>query len=162
MPKLGEQIILSLKLNDSDTNKYVRATVFDATGTDLAGSPIILGHVKRGVYQDISLTMPNKYFITCAYEVFDDVGLTIKSAIYQDSHEIYQLEQEISQIINMGSEDIRIEVDQDVEIIVQSVSDEETDVSVVVQPEIDVDVAADQDVDIEKIEDPEITVKEEC
>lgn len=77
--RVGATVPLTAKLNDGQTTKFVRATVFDHVGGAVPGSPFTLTHVGNGVYQNASLNMPEVPFITVCYEAFNDAGFTSRA-----------------------------------------------------------------------------------
>ena len=91
MPKLGDAIPLSYQLFDGATNKFVRAILRDASGTALPASPVTLSHVSDGIYEDISVLMPNTTYVSATFQVFDDAAFTIPSDIQSDGTELYEL-----------------------------------------------------------------------
>lgn len=92
MPQFGETIPLSLKLFDGASNKFVRATLRDATGMQIVGSPALLSHVGEGQYTNSSFAMPNTDYVNVSYQVFDDAGLTTLSTLYSDGQERFELD----------------------------------------------------------------------
>lgn len=73
---VGAVIPLTYQLGGRQTDKYVRATVKNAAGNQISGSPVSLSHDARGQYVDSSLTMPNTAYLRVQYEVFTDSGFT--------------------------------------------------------------------------------------
>lgn len=82
MPRVGEDIPLTLQLEDRNTGKYVRASVYNPSGAHIAGSPINLSHFGQGMYT-AELPMPFVEFVRVAYEVYDDSGYSTPSKAYE-------------------------------------------------------------------------------
>lgn len=88
MPNVGDALILSLQLFDGATNKYPRARVYDASGAEIAGSPVALSHVAGGLYRNGSLVMPDSAQVEAQYKVYDDAGFTTPSATHSDALDV--------------------------------------------------------------------------
>jgi len=92
MPKIGDTIPLVLKLSDGDENVFVRCILEDQDGNALAESPVTLAHVGEGRYEDNSVVMPQKVYVTATYQVFEDAGFTIPSETHADSLDVFPIE----------------------------------------------------------------------
>lgn len=88
MPNVGDSIVLSLQLFDGATNKYPRARVFDADGSEISGSPVALTHVAGGLYRNAALTMPDSAQVEAQYKVYDDAGFTTPSTTHSDALDV--------------------------------------------------------------------------
>lgn len=77
----GYPIYISHQLFNGATDKYVKAHVYDATGTEVSGSPVTLSHVARGLYVDNgTLSAPAALPIRVQCLVYSDSGyLTLDS-----------------------------------------------------------------------------------
>ena len=89
--KIGESIPLIYQLHDGDTTKFVRATVEDPDGNPIAGSPASMPHVSNGKYENNSLLMPDKRYVSVTYQVFDDAGFTTPSPDHYDGVDSFEL-----------------------------------------------------------------------
>lgn len=89
---IGQEVPLTLQLNDGATTKYPRAKVFDDAGTELTGSPVTLTHVASGLYKASSFVMPNKSFIIAQYLVYSDSGHTTLDTNYSLACDTFALE----------------------------------------------------------------------
>lgn len=93
MPQVGELIPLSLKLPEAATDKFVKATLRNDAGAQIAGSPGTLTHVGEGQYTNNTFLMPaGTDYVNVAYQVFDDAGFTQPSALYSDAQERFELD----------------------------------------------------------------------
>lgn len=92
MAKLGETIPLSVQLHDGAIDKYCRAIVRDSDGTALAGSPVTLTHISNGKYEDNTLVMPNKRYVSVTYEVYEDALFTTLSDEHTHAVDLFELE----------------------------------------------------------------------
>lgn len=92
MPFAGDLIPLVVQLYDGNESKYVKATLQDPDDNFLAGSPVTLTHKHDGLYEDKSITMPDKQWITVNYQVYDDAGLTIPSQFHSNAIERFDLQ----------------------------------------------------------------------
>lgn len=81
MPKNGEDIPLTVQLEDQETGKYVRAKVLNPSDLDISGSPVNMTHQSEGLYT-ATLTMPNVEYVRIQYQVFDDAGYSTPSDGY--------------------------------------------------------------------------------
>jgi hypothetical protein len=116
MPTVGAAIQLNLQLFDGATDKYVRAYLKDASGNNLAASPVNLAHVGNGLYSDDSVLMPDTAQVTATYRVFTDSGYSSASADHSDALDVFEktteatatatvnLDQELSGIIETDLE----------------------------------------------------------
>lgn len=80
--QVGDPIFLELGLSDKETNRYVRARLYDENNVEIVGSPFTLSHVNNGLYVNQTLTMPNTPILRAYYEVFTDPGMTIPDNLY--------------------------------------------------------------------------------
>jgi len=80
MLEVGDTVPLVYNHPRRATARYVKATVWNAAGTEVSGSPFTLTHVANGLYRNLSLTMPNTTFLTIQYESFTDSGFTTPDA----------------------------------------------------------------------------------
>ena len=78
MPTVGQKIPISAKLPDTVTDQVVRATVKNASDTEISGSPFTLPHIGLGKYKT-EILFPDTEYITIAYEVFKGPGFTNKN-----------------------------------------------------------------------------------
>lgn len=91
MPRFSEKIPLHIQLWDKAEGKYIKATVRKPDGSELSGSPVVLGHVVGGYYTDLSLPMPNSEFVTAFYEVFNDAEMADKSDDHGEAYDTFML-----------------------------------------------------------------------
>lgn len=103
MPIIGATLNLNLQLFDGATNKFVRATLRDASGASL-GSPVAMPHVGLGLYSDDSQVMPNTAEVTATYKVFDDAGFTTPSADHSDALDVFALTEATALVSNVDLE----------------------------------------------------------
>lgn len=87
---IGDTIHLNLQLSNGNTGKYVRATVRNASGVEISGSPVALTHIGGGLYSNDSLTMPNTDEVTAQYVVYDDAGFTTVNTNYSQVMDTFQ------------------------------------------------------------------------
>lgn len=80
MPAPGDTLDLRLQLSDGQTGKFPLAHVFDASGVEIAGSPVALTHVARGLYINGSLIMPSTDQVFVQYISYDDSLHIVQSA----------------------------------------------------------------------------------
>jgi hypothetical protein len=92
MPKVGESLQLNVQLFDGAENKYPRATLYDADGSELAASPVDLSHVGSGLYTDDSVGMPSTEAVRAVYVIYDDAGHTTESSLHARSMDVFALE----------------------------------------------------------------------
>lgn len=81
MPKTGEDIPLTLQLEDQATGKFVRASVFDPSGSHITSSPVNMTHASSGLYT-ATLSMPEEEYVRIRYEVYDDSGYSTPATEY--------------------------------------------------------------------------------
>lgn len=105
MPKPGDPLPLSMKLFDTNSLVYVKATVKDSFGNPLPGSPVVLGYVGQGKFENNSMTMPGGVdYVSATYEVFNDAGLTLHSNVYTDGTDVFPFEIPDSTILSLLNE----------------------------------------------------------
>jgi hypothetical protein len=92
MPKLGDPIRLNLELWDGATNYFIQAHLYDATDTELVGSPVHLTSIANGLYTNDQLMMPNTPEVKVVYQVFTDSGYSLISPVHSDAIDIFELE----------------------------------------------------------------------
>lgn len=93
MPNVGDTIALSNQLFDSDTTKFVRASLRDDAGVALGASPVSLTHDANGNYTNSTVVFPaGTDYISVTYEVFDDALFTISSPDHSSSIDTFDLE----------------------------------------------------------------------
>jgi len=80
---VGENIPLSFFAEDEKTGLFVRANVYDADGSEIAGSPVTLSEVAGGIYENDTLVMPDSPKVIAKFKAFNDVGL---SSVYMGLH----------------------------------------------------------------------------
>ena len=85
-----DKFIVSLTLPDGETNKGVKAFIFNESGNDITPAPIILTHISNGLYMnaDTTLTMPVGSYIVQAVVYSDDTYATLDDD-YGTAHEEY-------------------------------------------------------------------------
>lgn len=82
--------LLSLKLDDGDTSRYCRASVYNASGTEQAGSPFSLTHNANGTYISQAFNPTQVGFYRIDYEVFVDSSFLNADKSYSlESETIY-------------------------------------------------------------------------
>jgi len=81
MPAEGDKISLSAQLSDKETNKFIRVSVFNASGAAISGSPVTLTHRVTGFYTDFALDMPGSP-VHAISEVFEDALFATPSPKY--------------------------------------------------------------------------------
>jgi len=87
----GQNLYLKAQLINGETGKFVRAIVQDDSGAAIVGSPITLTEGGGGFYFDnTTLQMPGKPFVTAILEAFNDSGFT-QSAGFGIFEETYNL-----------------------------------------------------------------------
>lgn len=79
---LGSRVYLNLQLPDGRTDRFVRARVWDAGGTEHEDSPFALPHLANGLYRISALDMPATDELVIQYQVFEDSGFTTPDADY--------------------------------------------------------------------------------
>lgn len=115
MPRLGDDIPLSFQLGGEETNKYVRAEVWDQDGVAIGSSPFALTHLSGGLYQRADISMPNTKKVTVRYMVFDDVGYTTRTVGYEPVIEEWELIPEPSSaatVYSYSEFDVAIDADE--------------------------------------------------
>lgn len=157
----GDTIPLTLKLWDGDTGKYVKAVVVDSDGITLG--TITLTHITEGFYQDDSLTMPNKEFVTVYYIVYDDIGLTTRSVNHQDASEVFALTPLPLEIVKKV-DDIIVTVEPNdaaqIDVTVMEIPETVIDIEVPEEREVQTDTLSVNSIEVETPE--EITITEDC
>jgi hypothetical protein len=88
---LGQEVPLALQLSNGATNKFPRAKIYDESGTELAGSPVVLTHVSAGLYKASSFVMPAKPFIVAQYLIYSDAGFTTLDPDYPIASDAFSL-----------------------------------------------------------------------
>lgn len=96
MPEIGAKIELAAQAYDNDTGLFVRGRVFDATDTELTGSPVTLAHVSNGLYTNHTLVMPNSERVHAVYEAFLDAGFTMPSPEHCHNTESFEIDKSVS------------------------------------------------------------------
>lgn len=92
MPNIGDTIALSNQLFDSDTTKFVRASLRDDAGAPLGASPVSLTHDANGNYTNATVIFPaGTDFVSVTYEVFNDAGFTTPSPDHSSSIDTFDL-----------------------------------------------------------------------
>jgi len=87
---LGGVIPIQLQLSRGETNRFPLAHVYDASGSEISGSPVALVHLANGLYRNTSLTMPSTAFVMAQYLVYTDSGHTTLDGTYQYSEEEFE------------------------------------------------------------------------
>ena len=136
-----ESIPLAILLEDRDTSKFVRATVRNATGAQISGSPFNVPHLSNGLYFSIAVGMPNTKNIIVEYDIFDDAGFTIESD-HEPDGERFDLDELASIIDAMIKADLKAEI-SDLSDLVAQISD--TNVIKAVITETDLSSKIDED-----------------
>lgn len=145
--QVGDSIPLTLKLWDGDTSKFVKAVVVDSDGTNLG--TITLTHVSEGFYQDDSILMPNKEYVTAYYIVYDDPGFATRSVNHQDTADVFALTQLPTEIVKKV-DDIIVTVEQQASQTYEVIVEEppETDIEVIVPDTNSINVDAEEEIDV--------------
>jgi hypothetical protein len=109
MPLIGEKIRLNLQLWDGATNRFVRAYLYDADGTQIAS--VNLAHLARGLYEDDSIQMPSTAQVRAVYRVYTNPSYTQVSEKHSDSIDVFVLDsagpsncEELIGVIETGEE----------------------------------------------------------
>lgn len=92
--KEGDFIRCRLQLFNGATNQFPQATLRDADGTELSGSPVNLTHVAKGLYSDSSIAMPHTAQVDVTYVVYTDSGHTTESTVLGRAMDTFLLETE--------------------------------------------------------------------
>ena len=162
--KSGEAIPFLLLTESRDTTKFVRATVRDPSGSEVAGSPVSVPHLANGTYaSNALLNMPNVLNIVVEYDVFDDALFTTPSCDLGPDEERFDLDNLTSELQTLETfrpSDV-IAVVQDEDILRASVQDEDGLAAIAEDEEIE-SVIEDQTELGVKVDDSEIegTVEE--
>lgn len=92
--EVGANMPLACQLEDFATDKYVRATIRNAAGAEVTGSPVDLTHVADGYYSGV-LAMPAvPVVVQCI--VYTDALYTVKSDAHGPSTERFEPDAEAS------------------------------------------------------------------
>ena len=117
MTLYNDDIPIKAQLELEETNKYVRAYVYDKDLAAISGSPFSLTHVSGGLYQKTGVGMPDTTNVTVKILVYDDAAFTTRTAHYPPVITTYEKAYEIG--IGKSTIDVECEIDQnevDVEI----------------------------------------------
>lgn len=79
---VGEPLPLAMQLQGGDTDKFVRARVYNPSGNEIAGSPFALTHRTNGLYTNSSVNMPNLDHVFAQLITYDDSGFTTPTEAY--------------------------------------------------------------------------------
>jgi len=82
MPLPGDDIKIKYQIPDFRTDRFVRAYVLDHNDAPLAGSPVDLTHISKGLYTNNDLTFPDVPSVTVQVEVFKDPTYTQRARTY--------------------------------------------------------------------------------
>lgn len=93
MPLVGEIIRLNIQLWDPNPGKFIRASLFDASGSPLINFPTVLMiHLSNGFYYNNQVPFPpGTPEVKVTYEVFDDALFSSVSRKYSNSADAFDL-----------------------------------------------------------------------
>lgn len=92
MPRAGQDIPLTLQIDDRNASKYVRARVFNPSQSEISGSPASMAHISQGLY-GATLIMPTVEYVRVVYEVYDDAGFTTSAVDYEWVSEVLEADE---------------------------------------------------------------------
>lgn len=81
--KINDPLVIAAHLEGGITGKFVRATIKDILGAEIAGSPVTLADLGDGLYIDTSLTKTRGEFVVLI-EVFDDAGFALPNQDFEN------------------------------------------------------------------------------
>lgn len=114
MTLYNDDIPIKAQLELEETNKYLRAYVYDKDLAAISGSPFSLTHVSGGLYQKIGVAMPDSTSVTVKILVYDDAGFTTRTSHYPPIIQTFEKTSAGYQIYNTS--DIALELDESSEI----------------------------------------------
>lgn len=87
-----DKFIITLTLPGGESNKGVKAFIYDLQGTDITPEDIFLTHIANGLYMnfDTTLTMPIGSYVVQAVVYSDNTCTTIDS-VYGTAEEDYKV-----------------------------------------------------------------------
>jgi len=112
-----DDIPIQAQLELEETDKYLRAYVYDKDKVEIAGSPFNMTHVSGGLYKKTGVAMPDTTNVTVKVLVYDDSNFLTRTAHYPPVITTYEKAYEIG--IGKSTIDVECEIDQnevDVEI----------------------------------------------
>lgn len=90
MPRLGRPIPVNFVIPSRATDRYVRATVRDATGAQIGGL-LPVPHLAGGHYKATGPNMPATDHVTVKYDVFTDAGYTTPDPTNGSSLDVFEI-----------------------------------------------------------------------
>jgi hypothetical protein len=161
MYEVGENLILSLKLFDDDGTKFVRAKVYDPSGSLIYTQA--MPHIQEGLYQDNSNPMTGVACLTAVYQVFDDAGFTIESANYLDAHEVFRLDDSLlTNVTIVKGDEVVITAQEDDKPVVIAVEEEEIEIIKPEEEAQEVIATTDEEQELTSEPEEEVTVTTDC
>ena len=96
--RLGQTLPIALQIANGATAVFVRAFLYDATGTQLSGSPVSVPHRANGFYATNAVTMPNSSIVYVQYIVYTDASFATLLTTQARVLETYVLDTSIAAI----------------------------------------------------------------
>ena len=105
--EIGNPLPITAVLSEQDGGKFVRARVYDSSGSEVAGSPFSLSHVAEGFYISNAYTPTVKGTYIVNVQAYDDAGFTTLSAFGQSEEKFWVEETNTSINDNIDSNEGR-------------------------------------------------------
>jgi len=89
--KVGEKLDLNLQLGEGEIDLFPRVHIYDDAASEIAGSPVDLTHIAKGLYSDSGLVVPSgSTHFKAQHIVFSDSGHLIETD-YDRKVEVFQI-----------------------------------------------------------------------